>query len=59
MNKYEVGYDDEMIGIYYAESAEEAREECCDDMASVFNDFKPDTPARERINGLIARKVDY
>lgn len=59
MNKYEVGYENEFIGIYYGQTDLDAIQECRDDMASVFNDFTPDTPVRERLNGLFARKVNY
>jgi hypothetical protein len=55
MKKYEVGYDGELIGVYYAFSKEDAIRQCKADM-SWFH-FKPDTPARDRLLGMIANEV--
>lgn len=62
INKYEVGYEDEIIGVYYAESEEEAKQLCRDDMRSIMAmecKFKPTTSARDRMKGMVVRKVAY
>ena len=55
--RFEVGYHDEMIGVYEGDTEEEAKQACKDDMAA--NNFKPDTPLRERLNGLIANELRH
>lgn len=55
MNKYEVGYIGEIIGVYYADTEAEAIAECNADMRA--NRFVPDTPASDRMRGMIANKV--
>lgn len=49
---YEVGYKNEMIGVYKGRTAADAKNACIEHMRS--SGFKPDTPARERLRGLIA-----
>ncbi len=49
---FAVGYDDELIGIYYAENQEKAIQDCKNEMSA--NNFEPDTPAKDRLRGLIA-----
>ena len=56
MKRFEVGYPDEMIGVYSGDTAEQAIHECKEDM--VANNFKPDTPFKERLKGLIAIEID-
>ena len=60
MNKYEVGYEDELIGVYYAENEEEAKQLCKDDMCSIMAreiNWKPETSTRDRLHkGLIVNK---
>ena len=58
MNKFEVGYEDEMIGIYYGDDELEAIQNCKRDIKQ--NNFKPDTPIKERmLKGMIANRIDY
>ena len=58
MNRYEVGYEDEMIGIYEGKDEIEAIQNCKLDMK--LNNFKPDTPPKIRLlKGMIAVKIDY
>lgn len=63
MNKYEVGYEDELIGVYYAENEEEAKQLCKDDMCSILAkeiNWKPETSSRDRLyKGLIINEVNY
>lgn len=59
VKRYEVGYEDEMIGVYEGETPEEAiaacRAELYDD---VSHSFRPETPARERRRqGMIANEI--
>lgn len=54
MRKFEIGYEDECLGVFYGENEQEAIAEMKDYMAS-YN-FKPDTKDRLR-KGLIIREV--
>jgi hypothetical protein len=56
MPKFDVGYEGEHIGRYEGNTPEEAIKACAEDMRD-HPDFKPDTPARERLKGLIATPV--
>ena len=56
MSKFDVGYDGEHIGRYEADTPAEAIKACVDDMRD--QNFKPDTPAKERLKGLIAVQVN-
>lgn len=63
IEKFEVGYEDEMIGVYYDETEDGAINQCRNDMGTCqirygFK-FTPDTPPKARINGLFARQVHY
>ena len=60
MHRYEVGYEDEMIGVYYAETEQEAKDLCREDILAgkLAFGFVPDTPVRERLRGYIASRVD-
>lgn len=55
MKKFEVGYVDEMIGVYSGDTKEEAIQACREDILA--SNFKPDTPAKDRLNQLIAVEV--
>lgn len=56
MNKYEVGYGGEFIGVYSAESQEEAIQECKQEISN--SDFNPDTSAKDRVmGGMIANLI--
>lgn len=58
MNRYEVGYEDEMIGIYFGNDKLEAIKNCKKDMKET--NFKPDTPLKVRLlQGMIANEIDY
>ncbi|HQJ57173.1 MAG TPA: hypothetical protein PLH46_05980 [Caldisericia bacterium] len=58
MNRYEVGYEDEMIGIYYGKDELEAIQNCKKDIKQ--SNFIPDTPFKNRVlKGMIANKIDY
>ena len=57
-NKYEVGFNDEFIGVYYADSELEAIKLCKSEMFQAK--FEPDTPKKERHDfGMIANLVEY
>ena len=55
MPKYAVGYEDEMIGVYRGDTPEEAIKECKAEMAA-YN-IKPETPAKDRLKGMIANRI--
>ena len=64
LKKFEVGYEDEMIGIYYDETEAGAKRQCLDDIGSSGNrygyKFVPDTSVSDRLRkGLIANQVHY
>ena len=55
MKRFEVGYEDEMIGVYSAQTQLEAIQLCKEDIAS--SGFNPTTPVNERVRGMIAVEV--
>lgn len=58
MKRYEVGYEDEMIGIYFGKDKLEAIQNCKIQMKE--NNFIPDTPLKVRLlQGMIANEIDY
>jgi hypothetical protein len=64
VKKFEVGYEDEMIGIYYSETEDGAIKQCREDMgASEVRygvKFQSNTAKDKRLYpGLFARQVDY
>lgn len=63
MNKYELGYEDEFIGIYYGNTEEEALASYREDKVNASLrgiEVELDTPVRERIGSkMIIRKVEY
>lgn len=58
MNRYEVGYEDEMIGIYYGKDELESIQNCKKDIKE--NNFKLDTPIKNiLLKGMIANRIYY
>lgn len=55
MKQFDVGYEGELIGRYPGETEAEAKQACKEHMQETK--FQPDTPARERLKGLIAIPV--
>jgi hypothetical protein len=56
MPKFDVGYEGEQLGRYEGDTPEDAIQACAEEMKDHPN-FKAETPARERLKGLIAVAV--
>lgn len=55
-DRYEVGYEGDLIGVYRADSPGEAMQLCRKEMQN--SNFTPATTGPDRLKGLIAVKVE-
>lgn len=59
MNKYEVGYEDCLIGVYYADDENSAIRQCMTDINYSDSKIKSEIMNNKKFKPFLAVKVNY